>query len=440
MGYLPSTRARLRRAYIPRHTRSQWRGHRIRHALSLTLVFTLTFTGSALALSYSRFQSNINQRDISVYLGDERPTVRPSPVVESTTEPADPHEGEELNILVIGSDSREGANVAVDGSGTSEGMRSDTTMIVHVSADRSRVEIVSIPRDTLVDIPSCTLPDGSTTRPQSSAMFNSAFSTGGRTGDVGAAAACTILTVEELTGLYIDDFVVVDFAGFVNVIDALGGIAMYIPEDIDDRAADLEIEQGCRLLDGTTALGVARVRKSVGDGTDISRIGRQQDLVAAVIREALSTNLLRNPARLYRFLDSATSTLTTGHQIGDIPEIAGLARSLSSIRAEDVTFITMPFAWSGYRVVPATQYVDFVWDALLADQRLDSIYSGDAPEIALAVKEREAAADDDAAEAQPAPPPALPEDSETETGPAPEPPDPDDGRVDPTQCTKENAS
>ncbi len=81
-----------------------------------------------------------------------------------------------------------------------------------------------------------------------------------------------------------------------------------------------------------------------------------------------------------------------------------------------------------------------IWDALLADQRLDSIYSGDAPEIALCVKEREAAADDDAAEAQPAPPPALPEDSETETGPAPEPPDPDDGRVDPTQCTKENAS
>lgn len=426
---------------MPRHTRSQRRSHRIRHALALTLVFTLTFAGSALALSYSRFQSNINQRDISAYLGEGRPTSRPSPVAESSTEPADPHEGEELNILLIGSDSREGANVAVDGSGTSEGMRSDTTMIVHVAADRSRVDVVSIPRDTLVDIPSCTLPDGTTTQPQSSAMFNSAFSTGGQTGDIGAAAACTILTVEELTGLYIDDFVVVDFAGFVNVIDALGGVAMYIPEDIDDRAADLEIEQGCRLLDGTTALGVARVRKTVGDGTDISRIGRQQDLVAAVIQEALSTSLLRNPARLYRFLDSATQTLTTGHRIGDIPEIAGLARSLSSIRLQDVTFVTMPFAWAGYRVVPAPQYVDFVWDALQEDRSIDPIYSGDAPEIALALREREAAAT-----AQPETAPTQPGTTEPQplqpepTGSTPAPADPGDGSVDPSQCTKENAS
>lgn len=405
----------------------------------MTIVFILAFGGTAFTLSYSRFQTNISQRDISAYLGDGRPTSRPTPSEDPTTEPADPHEGKELNVLVIGSDSREGENVAIDGSGTSEGMRSDTTMIVHVSADRSRVEVVSIPRDTLVDIPACRLPDGTTTRPQSDAMFNSAFSTGGQTGDVGAAAACTILTVEELTGLYVDDFVVVDFAGFVNVIDALGGIAMYIPEDIDDRAADLTIEQGCRLLDGNAALGVARVRKSVGDGTDISRIGRQQDLVAAVIREALSTNLLRNPTRLYRFLDTSTQTLTTGQRIGDIPELVGLGRSLSSIRTENVTFVTMPFAWAGYRVVPAEQYVDFVWDAVRADQPVDPIYSGDAPDIARNLREREAAPETQApgsgAADQPAPPPSDP------GPPAPEPtPDPGDGSIDPTQCTKANAS
>lgn len=397
----------------------------------VTLALVLTVSVTVVALSYWRLQGNITQRDLAEYLGAERPTRPPA-----SAEPVDAHAGEELNILVMGSDSREGDNAAVDQSGSSAGMRSDTTMIVHLSADRSRVEIVSIPRDALVDIPSCRLPDGTMTRPQYKAMFNAAFSTGGQTGDVGAAAACTILTVEELTGLYIDDFVVVDFAGFVKVIDALGGVAMYIPEDINDRAANLTLKQGCRLLDGNTALGLARVRKTVGDGSDISRIGRQQDLVAAVIQEALSTNLLRNPARLYQFLDSATRTLTTGDRVGDITQLVGLGLSLSSIRSEDVTFITMPFAWSGPRVVPAQQYVDHVWDAIRVDEPVDPIYSGDAPDIAQALRDRAAAAEAAAAaSAEPAPSTdATPQDS-SGSGSAPS-----DETPDPAICTKATAS
>src|SRR5665647_2972681 len=200
-------------------------------------------------------------------------------------------------------------------------MRSDTTMLAHISADRTHIEVVSIPRDTLVDIPACTLPDGTTTEPQYDAMFNSAFQLGAAGGDIGSATACTMLTVEELTGAYVDDFVVVDFAGFINVVDALGGVAMYVPEDIDDHLSGLQLEQGCHLLDGTEALGFARVRKTVGDGSDISRIGRQQDLVMAVVNEALTTSLLTNPARLYQFLDSTTRTLTTGQEVGDLTSL-----------------------------------------------------------------------------------------------------------------------
>lgn len=388
-------------------------------------MFLLTFATSVAALTWGRVNDNIEKSDIDDLLGTNRPTASGTPA------PTDINRGRALNLLVIGSDSREGEN-DVDGAGatgTTSGMRSDTTMLVHISADRSRVEVVSIPRDTLVDIPACTRRDGTTTEPQYDVMFNSAFEAGAEGGDIGSAAACTILTVEELTGIYVDDFVVVDFAGFINVVDALGGVAMYIPEDIDDHLSGLQLEQGCRLLDGEDALGFARVRKTVGDGSDISRIGRQQDLVLAIVEEALSSNLLRNPARLYRFLDTSTQTLTTGNRIGSVTALAGLGTSLAGLRSDNITFITMPFEWAGPRVVPSPDYANEVWTALLSDEAPDPLLSGDAWAITEALQQRESA------EATPAP------DATTGTVGPPDPsvaptPDPND----PLSCTKETAS
>ena len=397
----------------------------------MALVFVLTFATSVAALTLGRVNRNIETSDIDSLLGSSRPTTSGTPA------PTDINRGRALNLLVIGSDSREGEN-DVDGAGatgTTSGMRSDTTMLAHVSADRSRVEVVSIPRDTLVDIPECTLRDGTTTAPQYDVMFNSAFETGSAGGDIGSAAACTILTVEELTGIYVDDFVVVDFAGFINVVDALGGVAMYVPEDIDDHLSGLQLDQGCRLLDGEDALGFARVRKTVGDGSDISRIGRQQDLVLAIVEEALSSNLLRDPARLYRFLDTSTQTLTTGNRIGSASALAGLGTSLAGIRSDDIAFITMPFEWAGPRVVPSADYADPVWDALRADDPPDPLLSGEAWAITQALQEREAAE---------AVATAAPTTGATETpGPAvTDTPTTDPAApVDPAlTCTKENAS
>lgn len=321
------------------------------------------FVGTGSALGYTQMQGNIERHDIGELLGEDRPT---------QSAPDDLRSGSALNVLVLGSDSRDGAND--DGSGI-DGMRSDTTMIMHLSADRSRVDIVSIPRDTLVDIPSCLLPDGTETPPQDDAIFNSAFSIGGQTGDVGAAAACTMRTVEDLTGIFMDDFVVVDFAGFTNMVNALGGVPMYVPEDIDDPRAELRLSAGCQVLDGHDALGFARVRKSLGDGSDISRIGRQQELVAAIVREALSKNLLTDLPELYQFLDAATSTLTTGTDIGKIPVLAGLANSLRTVDAGDIRFATMPFEWAGPRVRPAPE-AEAMWEALVADQPMEASLTG----------------------------------------------------------------
>lgn len=423
------TRTRSGRARPPRHQVRPRRTHPLARSVAVALVFALAFATSVVGLTWGRVNQNIDSRDIEDLLGSSRPTTSGSPA------PTDINKGRALNILVIGSDSREGEN-DVDGAGatgTTSGMRSDTTMLAHISADRSRVDVVSIPRDTLVDIPACTRGDGTTSAPQYDVMFNSAFETGSQGGDIGSAAACTILAVEELTGVYVDDFVVVDFAGFINVVDALGGVAMYIPEDIDDQLAGLQLEQGCRLLNGQEALGFARVRKTVGDGSDISRIGRQQDLVLAIIQEALSTNLLRNPPRLYRFLDTSTQTLTTGNRIGDVRALAGLGTSLASLRSDDITFVTMPFEWAGPRVIPSWDYADVVWEALRTDAAVDTIYSGDAWAITVALREREAAATATTAPTE-NPADSLPSGDPTTVAPAPEPAD------DPLMCTKETAS
>lgn len=131
-------------------------------------------------------------------------------------------------------------------------------------------------------------------------MFNSAFFFGSQTGDLGGGAACTVLTVEAWTGIRIDDFVLVDFNGFQAMVDSLGGVPMYIPEPISDSRAHLEIEEtGCQLLDGHDALGYARARYNIfgSDGSDIARIGRQQELVAAIAREALTTRILTDQPR-----------------------------------------------------------------------------------------------------------------------------------------------
>jgi LCP family protein required for cell wall assembly len=372
----PGPRASLTRAVTegprrsPRHA-SELDRHRLRRRAGAGALAAVLFLGSGATFAYSELQGNIGRHDIDGLLGDDRPSTVASP------EPIDSKAGQPINLLVMGSDVREGES-DVDGAGAAgevAGMRSDTTMIAHVSADRTRVEVVSIPRDTLVDVPACMLPDGGRTAPQNDVMFNSAFQTGGQTGDVGAAAACTIRTVEDLTGIYIDDFVVVDFAGFKNVVQALEGVPLYIDKEIDDPYAQLKLAAGCQVLDGQEALGYARARKTVDDGSDISRIGRQQQLVAAIAREALGKNLLTDLPALYRFLDAATSTLTTGPYIGGLPTMAGLANSLRGLEPGAISFATMPFEPAGARVVPSPD-AERMWENLQADRPIDATLTG----------------------------------------------------------------
>lgn len=340
----------------PRHA-ARLRHRPFLHALAVATVGLVAFVVSGSAFAFNALQGNITTHDITDLLGP-----RPDEQV-----PADPGAGRALNILVMGSDVRSGDNAVLGGSPETEGMRSDTTLLVHFSADRTRADVVSIPRDLLVDIPECVLPDGQTSAPQPDEMFNAAFATGGDSGQVEYAAACTIKTVEEMTGVFIDDFVVIDFAGFTRMVDALGGVPMCIPEPVTDRFAGLDLEAGQQTLAGQDALAYARARKDVGDGSDISRIGRQQLLLGAMVRQVLSKNLLTDLPALYTFLDAATQSVTAGPTMGTIPNLVGLAGSVRSLPAGGITFVTVPFEWAGPRVRP-TDDADALWAAIAADE------------------------------------------------------------------------
>ncbi|MGC5616688.1 LCP family protein [Georgenia sp. Z1491] len=379
--------------YRPRHRKpAPARARRRRGPIIAGAAAAVVAVGiGAVAAMYNDLQGNITTEDVDHLLDDdERPTVH--------EDPDDPNAGQAMNILVMGSDTREGDNAAQGGEADVEGMRSDTTMILHISSDRERVDVVSIPRDTLVDIPSCTLEDGTETEPAEQAIFNSAFHTGGQHGDVSAAAACTIATVEELTDVRIDDYMVVDFAGFIGVVEALDGVPMYVDEEIADPAAGLELEQGCQILDGEEALGYARARQTLGDGSDISRIGRQQQLVSAIARDVLSSRVLFDLPRLYSVLDAGTQTLTTSPEFGSIRNLAGLAVSLRGLEGENIGFLTMPWEPAGYRVT-ATEEAEDVWAALREDEPVTNATVAADPELGGGAEESESgeAASDGAA-------------------------------------------
>ncbi|MEV6036169.1 LCP family protein [Nonomuraea sp. NPDC052116] len=214
------------------------------------------------------------------------------------------------NVLVIGSDTRVGDGNAKygpmlarqDGGG---GRRSDTIMIVHVPADRGRATVVSVPRDSMVQIPRC---DSSPARFD---MINSAYDTGG--------VGCLKRTLESLTGLRIQHSVEVDFSGFKGMVDALGGVEVMLPKAVDDKASKLKLSAGKHLLNGEAALGYVRLRH-YGDGSDVQRMKRQQTLVLSMLKKARSG--LSSPERLKPFLEAVRRSVKTDLNLESMYELA----------------------------------------------------------------------------------------------------------------------
>lgn len=307
----------------------------------------------------------------------------PAPTTSDSAspDPADANAGKAINILLMGDDDREGENGKIGGKVT-KGMRNDTTIIMHISADRSRVDLVSIPRDAQVDIPKCKFFDGSTV-PATSGDFNISFSNGGRHGNKAEAAACTINTVQKLTGLTIDHWAVADFSGFEKMVDAVGGVPMCIPEKIRAKKAnDLKLEAGPQVLNGKQALGLARMRTAeVGDvsGSDLQRIARQHELLRQLSRVVLSKNLLTDAGELTQFLKAIATSLTMDEELADTKYLLGLAFSLRNIDPSAIQFYTVPWKLTDdYLNVIILKSAGTMWKELQADEPLTKAGNDDA--------------------------------------------------------------
>lgn len=261
--------------------------------------------------------------------------------------PVDSFEGRPVNILITGIDSRYGENEAV-GAGTAEDedtIRSDSTMIVHLSADRARTTVLSVPRDLMVDIPECVVADGSV-MPEQYGQFNWAFSTGAVQDDLAGGIACVEATVEQLTGLDMDGFIIIDFAGFEKLINAMGGVELCIDEDMSDELAGLELSKGCHTLDGRQGLAFARARHDVGDGSDLQRIDRQQQLIGAMVAQALDSNIFSNMPQMYRFVQEAMQVAAFSRSLDTWRANSALLNSVRGTPPEDFRFVTVPWMYN----------------------------------------------------------------------------------------------
>lgn len=337
--------ARRRHAPRARHAapRAAWR--RVVTALLTTIAVVLVAGSVTAFVAYQKLNGNIHHVDVSSLLNEKD---RPKRVVE---------DAKAKNILVMGSDKRSGKNAI-----NVEGQRSDTTILVHLAADRKSAVAVSIPRDTMVPIPECQRDDGTTVPAQTVAMFNSAFSEAG--------PACTIATVEKLTDIRIDNYVVVDFNGFKDMVDALHGVRICLPHAVNDPQSHLDLPAGTHTVRGRQALAYVRTRHGLGNGSDLSRIDRQQAFIGSMVSKVKSKGILLQPTTLYSFLSAATKSLTT--DFNGLRDMVGLARDVRGLPRKDLTFLTIPNEpWvQDPNRVQLKKSAAGVWRALRFDQPL----------------------------------------------------------------------
>ncbi|WP_130796597.1 LCP family protein [Streptomyces otsuchiensis] len=328
-----------------RHRRPLSRRRRVVYAVVGCTLALLLLGGSGAAALYLKFNGNISEIDIDAALGGDRPEDEP---------------GGSLDILVLGSDSREGEN-GVYGK-QEDAPRADTAMVVHLDEDRDAATVVSIPRDTLVSRPACEDGDGEVVPAAERAMFNEAFAIGG--------PVCAVKTTEAVTGIRMDHYVEIDFRGFEEMIDALGGVDVTLERPLRDGDSHLDLEAGDHRLDGRDALALVRTRKSVGDGSDLDRIQIQHAFIRALVAEVRDVGALGDPRRLYALADTATSAVTTDSSLASVSALSSLAGTLRGIGPDDLRMITLPVGYDESdpnRVVPLEPQARQVWDALRRD-------------------------------------------------------------------------
>ena len=260
-----------------------------------------------------------------------------------------------INVLVIGTDKRTGAGNEGYGDKGSVG-HADTTILLHVSKDRTNATALSIPRDLITDIPDCptTQSDGTTKdiAGTPARRFNESL------GQYERTPSCTMRTITELTGVKVDHFMVADFNAVKTLTTAVDGVEVCLAKDIDDDKSHLKLSEGKHTLDGEQALAFLRTRKSVGFGGDLSRIEIQQQFLGSLMRKLKSNETLTSPTKMWKLAEAATKALTVDDKINDINQLRKLGMELSSVDMKNITFTTVPVIDNPAETVKATVVLD----------------------------------------------------------------------------------
>ena len=277
--------------------------------------------------------------------------------------------GTALNILLIGSDTRDTAeDLSLGGSRSSVGApaHADVEMLLHVSADRSNASLISIPRDTMVDIPACTDPTTGRVYPEAPhEQITDSLSHGG--------PGCTVYTWHRLTGIHIDHFMMVDFGGVVSMADAVGGVPVCTTANVADPYSHLRLTKGDHVVRGVQALEWLRSRHGFGDGSDLYRTQVQHMYLASMMRQLRSAGTLTSPGRMLSLADAATRALTVDDGLDSVSALMGLADQLKGISPDRLTAVTMPYAADPTN--PKAWVIPMPGDA----ERLFAMVRGDVP-------------------------------------------------------------
>jgi LCP family protein required for cell wall assembly len=275
-----------------------------------------------------------------------------------------------LNILIIGTDKRTGKGNEGYGDKGSAG-HADTNILFHVSKDRTNATALSIPRDLITNIPECetTLPDGTkkVIPGTQHIRFNVSLGQDGR--DPG----CTMRTVEEITGLKVDHFMMVDFNAVKELSTAVGGVKVCLAHPVKDPKSHLDLPEGKSKIQGEDALAFVRTRHSFGNQSDLDRIKVQQQFIGSMIRQMKSDDTLTSPTKLYKLANAATKALTVDKPIGSGTKLVSLAKELSKVDTKNITFVTVPVIDNPEEKVHATVVLNTAKsDPLFAMMREDT--------------------------------------------------------------------
>ena len=292
-------------------------------AIVWVMIVVLAGTFAVGAGSYFFITNQLSASGIEVYSTDGNTFDLPTP--EDIEGP--------INVLLIGSDTREGqgdTNYGPVGSALA-----DVIIMLHISSDRQNVVALSIPRDLMVSVPACPNPAGGEDFPaREFVQINSTMAKAG--------PACTLLAVQELTGVTMPYLAMIDFKGVIAMSEAIGGVDVCVAEPINDDYSKLYLEAGEHTLIGDQALAFLRTRHGVGDGSDLSRISNQQVFLTSLVRKLKDEGALTNPFTMFRLGTAALSNMTLSRSLTDLGVIFGLAQQVNDVDLDKITFIKLP--------------------------------------------------------------------------------------------------